>query len=86
MCYEGDSAPPTPCCGKPLHDDCLRQWIKGRHITCPHCRERLPNEVIVTNQEASDALRRLGFSETDPCGKNNSPNHKKNILNKYYVT
>ena len=56
VCYEGDSAPPTPCCGKPLCNNCLRQWMEGRRITCPHCRERLPNEVIVTNQEASDAL------------------------------
>ena len=32
--------------------------MEGRHITCPHYRERLLNEVIVTNQEASDALLR----------------------------
>ena len=27
-----------------------------RRITCPHCRERLPNDVILTSQEANDAL------------------------------
>ena len=41
VCYLGDSAPPTPCCGKPLCNNCLKQWMEGRHITCPHCRERM---------------------------------------------
>ena len=25
-------------------------------MTCPHCRVRLPNNIIISNQEASDAL------------------------------
>ena len=54
--YDGEAASPTPCCGKPLRNNCLRQWLVGRHITCPHFRERLHNDEIITNQEASDVL------------------------------
>ena len=56
VCMEADSVPPTPCCTKPLCDDCLLHWLEMRRITCPHCRERLPNDIIISNQEASDAL------------------------------
>ena len=56
VCYEGEQTPLTPCCGKPLCDNCSMQLMEGQHITCPHCRERLPNDVIISNQEASDAL------------------------------
>ena len=56
MCFEGRSTPPTPCCNKPLCNKCLDSCLNQRGVTCPHCRERLPNELIVRNQEASDAL------------------------------
>ena len=56
VCFEGSSTPPTPCCHKPLCNKCLNSWLSQRRVTCLHCRERLPNEMILRNQEASDAL------------------------------
>ena len=56
MCFEGRSTPPTPCCNKPLCNKCLDSWLNQRRVTCPHCRERLPNDLVVRNMEASDAL------------------------------
>ena len=56
MCFEGRSTPPTPCCNKPLCTKCLDSWLNQRRVTCPHCRERLPNELVVRSQEASDVL------------------------------
>ena len=56
VCFEGRSTPPTLCCNKPLCNKCLDSWLNQRRVTCPHCRERLPNELVVRNMEASDAL------------------------------
>ena len=54
--FEGRSTPPTPCCKKPVCNKCLDKWLSNRRVTCPHCRERLPNEMVLRNQEASHAL------------------------------
>ena len=59
--------------------------MEGRHITCPHCRERLPNEVIVTNQEASDALLADPGFQRRIRAVRITVLFIKNILNEYYV-
>ena len=32
VCFEGHSAPPTVCCGKPMCNDCLIRWMNERRI------------------------------------------------------
>ena len=56
MCFEGESAPPTTCCNKPVCNTCLIGWMNQRKTTCPYCRQKLPNEMIIESQEGSDAL------------------------------
>ena len=56
VCFEGESVSATTCCHKPVCNDCLINWMNQRKTTCPYCRQKLPNDMIIHSQEGSDAL------------------------------
>ena len=47
---------PSAASSSTVCTECLDKWLNQRRVTCPHCRERLPNELVIRNMEASDAL------------------------------
>ena len=56
VCLETDKQPLMPCCKKPTCNDCLILWMYSNHVSCPHCKVRLPNNYILSNTNAMDAL------------------------------
>jgi hypothetical protein len=41
ICFEDKPNIATLCCGKPIHFNCLAEWLKS-NSTCPQCRSDLP--------------------------------------------
>mmetsp|Transcript_116657 Transcript_116657/g.238631 ORF Transcript_116657/g.238631 Transcript_116657/m.238631 type:complete len:491 (+) Transcript_116657:153-1625(+) len=42
ICFEDKPNIATLCCGKPVHFNCLAEWLRS-HSTCPQCRSNLPS-------------------------------------------
>ncbi|KAG7364174.1 Fic/DOC family protein [Nitzschia inconspicua] len=76
VCFEGSPNISTLCCGKPVHFNCLAQWLSS-HASCPQCRSNIPSLTIgnsnswdlfhrATDDEDSEVGRFLHFITDDP--------------------
>uniref|UniRef100_A0A914HZ94 RING-type domain-containing protein n=1 Tax=Globodera rostochiensis TaxID=31243 RepID=A0A914HZ94_GLORO len=46
---------PLPACNHIFHNECIEQWLRSGHNTCPICRQSLP-ETSTAAQTLSDHL------------------------------
>ena len=51
ICFENITSDPfiCSCCNTYYHDNCIEKW-SNIQITCPHCREKMPEFIIEINQ------------------------------------
>lgn len=42
ICFESKPNIATLCCGKPIHFNCLAEWLKS-NSSCPQCRSNMPS-------------------------------------------
>ncbi len=63
---DGRTVKALSCCLQPIHDDCLKMWMKQR-TSCPHCRLRDRNIRVINEPEV---IRRtlLKLHPADPKG------------------
>jgi len=73
VCRDTEPIPTiTPCCHKPVHQNCLKMWQSSRNIhICPACKGKLLRVRELTNGEL-DELATMHIVQTVPRKSNKS--------------
>jgi len=61
ICFEDKPNIATLCCGKPIHFNCLAEWLKS-NSTCPQCRSDLPPLSIGHESHQRTDERRVDYA------------------------